>query len=192
MVLLLESAKKLDMIIVTHELGHWVLRLQGLKVIVNKNDTDIYSKSSYSELSSLCSHPALYRLQRSLGHDPQKVIDKRAAHDMAFLLRKVEANNEKTNIGDALYYADDLINCSRSYRLGLEPRLNSKLLKTAKIAQEILEIKGRRDLSRIEEVLPFSKEIVQKLNLPGNWIELDELEQLKKTRAETQLKYNSG
>ncbi|GAG81446.1 unnamed protein product, partial [marine sediment metagenome] len=38
LLLLLEDTKKLDMLIVTHEIGHWFFNLQGLKVMENKND----------------------------------------------------------------------------------------------------------------------------------------------------------
>lgn len=189
--LLLESGKKSDMIIVTHELGHWVLRLQGFKVLVNVNDRKMHSEDRYGELSSLCTHPALYILQRRLGLDPQKEIDKRTAHDIAFLLRKTETNDEKTNTEAALYYADDLLNCSRSNRIGLERRLSNKLPKTAKIVEEILEIKAPLDLSKIEDVLLFSKEIVHNLSLSGNWRESNDLECLKEQVAETRLKYKS-
>ena len=41
-------------------------------------------------------------------------------------------------------------------------------------------------------VLPFSKEIVQKLDLRGNWQESNDLERLKEQVAETRLKYKSG
>lgn len=182
LVLLLESVEKLDMIIVTHELGHWVLKLKGLKVMAN------YSDSGYLELSSLCSHPALYVLQRSIRHDPQKEIDRRVAHDIAFLPRKIETSDEKTNTEKALYYADDIINCSRSNRTGLERILSQKLPKTAKLVEKILEIKLTRDISKIEEILPFSRELVQKLELKGNWSESNDLGRLREQIAELRLK----
>jgi len=104
------------------------------------------------------------------------------------LLRKTEPNDEKANVEDALYYADDLINCSRSNRIGLERRLSSKLPKTARIVEEILEIKALLDLSKIEDVMLFSREIVRRLNLSGNWRESSDLERLKEQVAETKLK----
>lgn len=177
LLLLLEDTKKLDMLIVTHEIGHWFLNLQGLKVIENKND------NSYDYLSSLCSHPALYKLQRSFGHEPQKEIDRRAAHNIAMLGYKTETADEKTNIKSALQYTDDLLNCSRSNRIGLERKISNKLPRTAEIIEIILKLKNSRDLSKIEEVLPFSKEVVQKLGLEGNWSESNDLNQLKKDIA---------
>jgi hypothetical protein len=177
-VLILASTKKIDMIIVTHELGHSVIKLQGLKMLMYRNDR------SYWDLGELCSHPALYVLQRSLGHDPQKEIDRKVAHDIASLRTKIETADEKTNIEKSFYYADDLINCSRSYHNRLERILNNKLPRTAEFVKKILEVKSSRDISRIEQVLPFSKEVVQKLGLAGNWSEYDEVEYLKSKIAE--------
>lgn len=105
LVMLLENIKKLNMIVVTHELGHWILRLQGLIELENKHD-------KYNYLCSLCSHPALYELQRSFGHEPQKEIDRRVNHDIALLRGAIEPNDEKLRLEKALYYTDDLINCS--------------------------------------------------------------------------------
>jgi hypothetical protein len=150
LMLLLESVKTLDLVIVTHELGHWILKLQGFKTLGNLSERRIDSKESYGELSSLCTHPALFMLQRKLGHDPQKMIENRVNHDIAFLKSKVETNDEKTNIEDALYYADDLINCSESNRIGLARKLSNKLPKIAKFTEQILEIKATKDLSKPE------------------------------------------
>jgi hypothetical protein len=77
--LLLDSIKKLNMLVATHELGHWVLKLQGLKSLVNYDERNGRTEIL---LSSLASHSALYALQRSLGHEPQKEIDKRASYDI--------------------------------------------------------------------------------------------------------------
>ena len=90
-----------------------------------------------------------------------------------------------------MHYADDLINCSRSNRIGLERRLSSKLPKTAKFAQEILEIKTLIEFSKIEYVLLFSKEIVHNLNLSGNWRKSNDLERLKEQVTELRLKHKS-
>ena len=128
-------------------------------------------------------------LQRSLGHDPQKEIDQRVTHDIAFLRTKIETADEETNIKNALYYADDLINCSRSHRIGLERILNKKLPRTAELVKKIMEVKNSRDISKIDQALPFSKEVVQKLGLAGNWSESDDIEDLRGQIAK--LKLNS-
>ena len=152
--------------------------MQGLKVLVNKTD------SSYDYLSSLCSHPALYKLQRTFGHEPQKEIDRRAAHNIALVRSKSETNDMKANTESALQYADDMINCSRSHRTGLERILDKKLPRTAKIVNKILDLESARDLSQIEEVLPFSKEVVKTLDLVANWSESNDLERMREQLAE--------
>jgi hypothetical protein len=179
--LLIESPKKINPIIVTHEIGHWILKLKGATVLADQNDDII-------ELGSICSHPALYKLQKSFGHDPKKEIDRKIAHDRRVLPTKIEANSEKTRIKNALYYADDLINCSQNNFTGLESLLSKKLPKTTELVRKILEIAESKDLTKIEEVLPFSKGIVQKLCLTGNWVELDELNNLREQLASLKLK----
>jgi hypothetical protein len=57
-----------NFVIVSHEIGHWVLKLQGFRGLICKSkkhcDDEIL-------LNSLTHHPPLYALQRSLGHEPQ-------------------------------------------------------------------------------------------------------------------------
>ena len=110
--------------------------------------------------------------------------DRRASHNIALLRRKNETNDIKTNTKNALKYADDIINCSRSHRTGLERMLDKKLPRTWEIVKKILELESTRDLSKIEEVLPFSKEVVKALDLMGNWSESKDIEQMRKQVAE--------
>jgi hypothetical protein len=184
LMLLLDSVKKLDLIIVTHELGHWVLKMQGLKSISDRNDPNSHTECL---LNSLASHSALYVLQRSLGHEPQKVIDKRAAFNIGLLSSSIEPVDEKLQIQNALVYADDLINCSESNRIGMQRVLNKKHPNTEKKVNKILEITRRRDITKIDQTLPFSQEIVQKLDLGKNWSESDEVGHLKEQTAKLKM-----
>jgi hypothetical protein len=178
--LLLNSVKKLDMLIVTHELGHWVLKLQGLKSLANYDDRNGRTEVL---LGSLASHSALYVLQRSLGHDPQKEVDRRASYDIGVLSRSAEPSDEQMRIQKALIYSDDLIHCSQSNRKGMQRILSTKHPNTDRLVKEILEIESLRDISKIMEISPFCLEIIQKLNLGQNWFELDEIDTMR-----TQLK----
>ena len=188
LMLLLESVRPFDLMILTHELGHWVLRLQGQKVMMNTTN-DLEKKRDYSEFSSLCTHPALHKLQKNLGHDTQKMIDKKVDFDIALLKTKTENNDEKSQVEEALYYADDLINCSSSNRTGLERKLGSRMPKIAIKTRQVIEISKRRDVTRIEEALPFSKEIVREVNLAGNWYESNEVDLLKSDLAKAKLRH---
>jgi hypothetical protein len=96
--LLLDSVKKVNLIVASHEIGHWVLDLRGIRLQANYDDRN--GPFEYL-LGSLASHPALYVLQRNLGHDPQKTIDSRAAYDIAVLSKQTEPNDEKAHIHGA-------------------------------------------------------------------------------------------
>jgi len=188
LMLLLESVKPFDLMIVTHELGHWVLRLQGQKIMMNAAPDVLTKKRDYSAFPDVCTHPALHKLVRSLGHDTAKFIDKKVAADIGLLKTKSDPASEKAQAEEALYYADDLINCSSSNRTGLERKLSSRMPKTAIVAQQIVSISQRRDITKIEEALPFSKDIIQELNLLGNWYESGEVDLLKRQIAEARLR----
>jgi hypothetical protein len=173
--LLLDSVKKVDLIVASHEIGHWVLHLQGIRLPANY---DARNGPIEVLLGSLASHPSVYVLQRSLGHDPQKTIDSRAAYDIAVLSRSAEPNDEKAHIFRALMYADDLINCSKSHYIGLE-RILKKHPNTELLVNKIIEVKDSKDISNFEEAWSFCGRVIQKLTLGKNWRELDIISALK-------------
>lgn len=173
--LFLDSLDKANSIIITHELGHWVLKLQGLKAILDKSNPH---SNIEIMLNSLGQHPSLFKLQRTLGHEPQKEIDIRAAHSIAMLSKTAETSNEQ-KIENALLFSDDLINCSQSNRIGMKRILNRKHPNTEKLVNKILDIAGSKDLSKLEESLPFCQKVIQELKLGENWCGLDEINTLK-------------
>jgi hypothetical protein len=120
--LFLDNTSRLNYIIVTHELGHWILKLQGLKGVMNDEESGKakYEGGTEMSLNNLCSHPALYKLQRSMGHEPQSEIDRMANHNMVGVSKSAEPNDPLRQIEFALSFADDLINCSEDVRKGLQ------------------------------------------------------------------------
>ena len=72
LVLWLESIEPLEHLLITHELGHFVLALQGFKFLIDSHSP---SGEIGGMLNSFAQHPPLFALQRSLGHEPQKMID---------------------------------------------------------------------------------------------------------------------
>lgn len=68
----LDSLKDVNLIVVTHEIGHWVLKLQGFPAMIYPPD-----RHSNTEilLNSLIQHPPLYTLQKSIGHNPQAEVN---------------------------------------------------------------------------------------------------------------------
>ncbi len=158
-------------------MAHWVLKLQGREAVINL--ADLNSEIEIS-LNSLCSHPAVYKLQRELGHEPQREINSRANHDIAIISNVAEPTEIKRQIQEALFFSDDLINCSTSPKKGLQNSLSKNRPKTEKIVNEILECKGSKDLSINENASTFAHELIKRLDLWNNWQIADNLGELKK------------
>lgn len=174
--LLLENTKKLNAVITTHEIGHWVLKLQGLKSMSNGDDPN---GSIEISLNSMASHSALYVLQRSLGHEPQNEIDKRAGYNIAVLSRSTEPFDEKVRVSKAMVYADDLLHCSTSNKTGMQRLLSNKHPNINKMVNKILETSVRQDVAKIANIHSFCAEVIQTLELGQNWSEANEVEKLR-------------
>jgi hypothetical protein len=179
--LFLENTSCLNYKIVTHEVGHWILKLQGVKGVRNDEESGEAKFEGGTEmlLNNLCSHPALYKLQRNMGHEPQSEIDSRANHNIVLVSKIAETDNPLVQVKDALLFTDDLINCSENVRKGLQRIISKRYPKTEKIVNRILEIKGTKDLSIIENANMFPQEIITRLSLSGNWSVVDSVQFLK-------------
>jgi hypothetical protein len=180
--LLLDSLKNVKAIVITHEIGHWVLTLQGMLTYQYTprphGDTEIL-------LNSFAQHPHLYELQRSLGHEPQAEIDSHAEHDLHLLANEREPRGRDAWVRNALLLADDILNCSESYKKRLKSVVKRKHRNTAEILNKILKIApyysppspgGDYRSSR----RPIQKRLIKELQLGTNWQELDEIKLLKR------------
>jgi len=161
-----------NFVIVSHEIGHWVLKLQGFRGLICEPkkhcDDEIL-------LNSLVHHPPLYALQRSLGHEPQIEIDSHANHDIGLLQETEVLSAVKTR---ALYLADDLWNSSREVQARLRTSMIQRHRETLKLAEQITQSAHEYDLLDHREGLEFAKKIVKRLALDGVWHEIDEIENL--------------
>jgi hypothetical protein len=92
--LFLENTSSLNYKIVTHELCHWILKLQGAKGVRNSSEPkeEKYEGGIEMLLNNLCSHPAIYKLQRSMGHEPKTMIDNMANHNIVFVSKMSESD----------------------------------------------------------------------------------------------------
>ena len=90
-------------------------------------------------------HPPLFTLQRSLGHEPQDMIDLKAKNDDVYLNEEKERNSQRW-ISDALLIADDLINCSENYRVRLNNTLRKRLPHTNRFVRTIMNTLNINDL----------------------------------------------
>ncbi len=181
LVLWLESLKNVKPIVITHEIGHWVLRLQGMRSYQ-------YTPRPLSDieirLNSFAHHPHLYELQRSLEHEPQDEIDSRAEHDVSFFSNEREPRGRDAWIENALLLADDILNCSEIYKKRLKRVVKKKHRNTAEILNKILTIAPHYNPPSLEEDYrsfrrPIQKRLITELQLGAGWQELDEVKALK-------------
>ncbi len=158
-------------VVITHEIGHWVLKLQGLSAVTYKpkphGNIEIL-------LNSFAHHPPLYVLQRFLGHEPQPEIDSRALNDITVFSEKKETRDTQSWIANALLLADDLTNCSDTYRRRLKVVVKKKHPNTAKLLNRILEVVPHYNPVHPDKNFrfyrrPIQRRIIQELKLGAEW-----------------------
>lgn len=175
LILWLEDVHPFDPIIVTHELGHWILLFQGYKTIIDPNNI---SSEIVISLNSLAQHPQLFALQRSLGHEPQGMIDSQTENDTNFYNEFKERDPQRW-ISDALYITDHLISCSENYRLKLNNVLKKRMPNVNRLVRSVTELLETSDLHSPENNTKFCDKLLKKLKLE-NWVEYDQLANIQK------------
>ncbi len=173
LVLIFEDTSNVEEVILTHELGHCVLKLQGFSPFIC-----IPERHSNNEimLNSLAHHPPLYALQRSLGHEPQKEVDKRARHDLKLFSKGAEKPGKQLWVQNALLAADDLLHCSQEFREKMLATLQARYPRTTKLVNKILEASSHYDLLDQTGNEKFIRQVIQKLQLGSAWISAPELD----------------
>ena len=172
----LENPKSLDPLLITHEIGHWILMIKGFKGLVNK-----YNQQSGVDINmnSLAQHPPLYKLQRDLGHDPQKMIDTRAKTNLNNLTRGPEIILGDRWAEFALLFADDVLNCSEDIKNDLIEVLQEDFPVTFSFLEKILNLISKYDLNDSKSNLAFLKNLVNTIYLGEGWKVIDEITELK-------------
>jgi len=165
-----ESFPGLRPMIISHEIGHWVLKLQGFRGMFRR-PRDFFLEGL---LNSLATHPPLYRLQRQVGHDPQNDIDARCDHYRQLFSQHGRADD----LTSALGLADDLMNCSFKNRQQLEWTLSKNRVNTQRLVERILNIASNYDLYDAESNVAFRRTLVNEMKL-GNWVSSDDLKPIK-------------
>ena len=177
LVLWVDSTNRVSPLIITHELGHWILKLQGFHSLIYQPDKHCNEEIL---LNSMAHHPPLYNLQRSVGHDPLQEINSRANHNIAVFSREKESPRRKDQIRNALMLADDIMNCSQEEEDELKKVLMNKHPRTMRFIKEIQIIALRHDLMDPEDNMKFSKAVVKKLKMGKEWYEANEVNELRK------------
>lgn len=167
----LDAFPNLSFLMVTHEIGHWILYLQGFRgMLCHPRDFD-----REGLLNSLASHPPLYNLQRSIGHDPQDDVDSRCDHDIKLSSQPGAIDD----VASALYLADDLLNCSFKKRSQLRWTLRRNQPGTLRLVERIVAIASDHDLLDHEQNVGFRRTIVKEMKLKGVWSESDNVKSIK-------------
>lgn len=172
LLLLFDDTSCVEEVIVTHELGHWVIKLQGYLGL-------IYHDARHSNeeilLGSLAHHSPLYKLQRSLGHEPQIEIDNRATHNVEVFgrssERQVDLRSRRLN---ALILGDDLLHCSEEYAALLRTTLARNHPTTLSYVDTILETIPHYDYLFPTGNADCFLRVAQNLRLTGRWEPVDE------------------
>ncbi|BAS31233.1 hypothetical protein [Dehalococcoides mccartyi] len=173
LVLWFDSVDPIKPLLVSHELGHYVLALRGNKFLVDPGRT--YGEIVIN-LNSLVQHPPLFALQRSIGHEPQEMIDLKAQNDYDYLNQNKERKTQFW-IPDALNIADDLINCSEKYRLRLNNTLKKRFPNTNHLIRSIMDSLNIDDLFFPDKNLKSLHKLAKVLKLE-RWTEDEQISRI--------------
>ena len=174
LVLWLDSPSDVKQIIVTHEIGHCILKLRGFKGFRRR-----CQKHSNIEvmLNSMAHHPPLYVLQRSIGHEPQAEIDSRCLHNIKLFSKSKEAQQREVRIRNALMLADDIFNSEENRQLLINV-LTQRHPNTLNLLRKLIELESSYDLLVPDQNLNFREQVIEVLELGQGWNKRDEVKQL--------------
>lgn len=177
LVLLMDRLVNVSPIILSHELSHWIAKLQGVKAAFSEGD-----RHSDVEilLNSLCQHRVVYQIQRSVGIDPTPEIESRVEHNISIFSKPPAPKGRKRAKRSALLLADDLLSCSSEKYDRLMGIVDEQDKQTSSFVKEILDIATRYDLCDKEQLMPFERMLITQLGLAGHWRFGDEVEELKR------------
>jgi len=168
---LLDSFPTLKPLLVTHEIGHWVLKLQGFRGMI-RHPRD---QETEGLLNDVGGHVPLYDLQRSVGHDAQHEVDSRCDQDIETFSRPVAWDE----VRKTLYLADDLLNGSFEKRQRLKSALHRNHATALETVEMIVAISSEYNLLDPEQNMTFRRRVVTEMRLEGEWSEHDDVKQIK-------------
>jgi hypothetical protein len=174
LVLWLEPLSDVKDIIITHEIGHWILKLRGFQAFQR-----IRQEHSNTEimLNSMAQHPPLYALQRSFGHEPQDEIDSRCIHNIKLASKQKETKQREMWVHNALLFADDIFN-SEENRNSLINVIGKHHPNTSKLVKSLMELESSYDLLVPDQNRKFCEQVIETLKLDGEWYNPDEVKSL--------------
>ncbi len=174
LVLWLEPLSDVKDIIITHEIGHWILKLRGFQAFKRKRQQ--HSNIEIG-LNSMAQHPPLYVLQRSIGHEPQDEIDSRCVHNIKRFTKDKESKQREVWLFNALMLADDVFN-SEENRQVLINVMTGRHPNTLNLLRKLIELKSSYDLLIPDQNLIFCEQIIETLKLGDDWYKPNEVNSL--------------
>lgn len=174
LILWLEPVSDVKDIIITHELGHWILKLRGFQAFQRERQ-----KHSNTEiiLNSMAQHPPLYVLQRYIGHEPQAEIDSRCVHNIKLFTKGKKSKQREMWLNNALMLADDIFN-SEENRYPLINVISTRHPNTFNLLRKLIELESSYDLLVPDQNLNFSRQVIETFELGDDWYNPDEVESL--------------
>jgi hypothetical protein len=177
LVVYLDNVDPIDPLILTHEIGHWLIKLLDFKnVIFNSDPTSNLSIC----FNSMTGHVPVYDLQKSMNIDPQKEIDSRTSHNIDLLKKDRESNKSELILHNAILFADDLLSCSIKLYEQLVEILSSKHPQTHTLVEAIIDIAKHYDLTNSDKNARFQRMLIKKLKIKHKWAFADDVFYLKR------------
>lgn len=163
LVVVINSINDVKQIIVSHEIGHWTLKLQGF-IGLSYNSNTLSNEAIF--LNSALHHPALYKLQTSLGHDPNYEINSRLENNIAIFSKQGEREFRKDRLVSSFLLADDLLNStSEPLKHKLKELLKAKHPFTLKLLNIILDTASHYDLTNPGTNRRFAYRLIRNLKM---------------------------
>jgi len=165
LVLLLESVQPVQDVLITHELGHHIVKLQNYCMArpLNRVHTD-----TAACLNSLSQHPAIYAMQRQHRQDPGSDIDNRARLRASELVAR--GRQIVSPLIPGLQLADDLMHASEPIAAELGRLASDRAPAAWQVAETVREVAGHYELADLEQHEQFLRHAVDVLNLGIDWI----------------------
>jgi len=172
LVVVVNTFENLNQLLVSHEIGHWVLKMQGFVGFSYNSDT---RNNQSIFFNSMLQHPAIYQLQTSFGHKPISEINNRLRHHIEIYSKEVEKSQRDDRILSAFLVADDLINTSsKTFKVNLKNILEKKHPSTLKLVDVILETSSYYNLTDPNSNYKFACRLIKNLKIQTSlWQEVD-------------------
>lgn len=183
LIIWMDDIRNVQSLLLTHEVGHWILKLQGFRGMV-------YRSNPHSNveimLNSLLHHPGVYDIQRQYGQEPEESIVGRLRHSIKLFDEGSESDVKEDRIQRALIVADDYLHCSNAVRAEMDAVLNQKHKLTRKLLKKLLKVFDKYDLLDTSDVEKCGLEVLSVMGLNSNsWEHIDELNKLKNIAADS-------